>query len=79
MAHPNTFEVMELFKTEQVNTEVLLVQLAAGGGSEKHKEEVPHKTEETCENRRKVRKGGEGLYTIEEYIDGISKWMGFCM
>ena len=40
-AHPNIFELVELFKTE-----------------------VPHKTEETC---------------LEEYIDGISKWMGFSM
>ena len=31
MAHPNTFELVQLFKTEQVNTEVPLVQLAAGG------------------------------------------------
>ena len=55
-AHPNIFELLEeLFKTEQANTEVCLAQLAAGGAvSLKHKEEVLHKTEETCENRRKV-------------------------
>ena len=30
-AHPNIFELVELFKTEQPNTEVCLAQLAAGG------------------------------------------------
>ena len=29
--HPNTFELVELFKTEQVNTEVSVAQMAAGG------------------------------------------------
>ena len=30
-AHPNIFQLVELFKTEQANTEVCLAQLAAGG------------------------------------------------
>ena len=30
-AHPNIFELVELFKTEKVNMEVCLAQLAAGG------------------------------------------------
>ena len=30
-AHPNIFALVELFKTEQANTEVSLAQLTAGG------------------------------------------------
>ena len=27
----------------------------------------------------KFEKGGLDIYTLEEYIDGISKWVGFSM
>ena len=30
-AHPNIFELVELFKIEQVNTEVCLAQFSVGG------------------------------------------------
>ena len=47
-AHPNIFELVELFKTEQANTEVCLAcTVSSRWGSEKHKEEVLHKTEKT--------------------------------
>ena len=68
-AHPNIFELVELFKTEQANTEVSLAQLAAGGA--------------VRNTRKKYSTIGEKFerrnYTLEEYIDGISKWMGFGM
>ena len=50
-AHPNIFKLVELFKTEQANTEVFL---AAGGALRNTRKEVLHKTEETCKNRRKL-------------------------
>ena len=51
-AHPNIFELVELFKTEQANTEVSLAQLAAGGAVRNTRSTT--QTEETCKNWRKV-------------------------
>ena len=45
-AHPNIFELVALFKTEQANTEVSLAQLAAGGAV-RNTRNILHKTEET--------------------------------
>ena len=47
-AHPNIFELVELFKTEQANTEVCLAQLAAGG--------AVRNTRSTPQNRRDLQK-----------------------
>ena len=57
-AHPKVFELVELFKGEQANTEVSLAQLAAGGEADE----------------KEVRYVGE--YTLDEYVDNVSKWMG---
>ena len=74
-AHPNVFELVELFKTEQANTEVCLAQLAAGG--------AVRNTRKYSTKQKRLAKIGEkferGDYTLEEYINGISKWMGFSM
>ena len=51
-AHPNIFELVELFKTGEYRG----VSGAVGSrwGSGKHKEVATTQTEETCESRRKV-------------------------
>ena len=71
-----TFELVELFKTEQASTEVSLAQLAAGGV-------VRNTRKKYSTKQKRLAKIGEkfesGHYTLEEYIDGISKWMGFSM
>ena len=67
---------MELFKTEQVNTEVSLAQLAAGGA-------VGNTRKKYRTKQKKLVRVGENVeredYTLEEYRDGIGKWMGFSM
>ena len=72
-AHPHIFELVEIFKTEQVNTEMSLVQLAAGGA-------VRNTRKKYWTNQKRLAKIGEKFdYTLEEYVDDISKWMGFSM
>ena len=64
-AHPNIFELVELFKAEQANTEVSLAQLAAGG--------AVRNTKKKYSTMREEFERGDYMYTLEEYIDGISK------
>ena len=52
-AHPNIFELVELFKTEQANTEVSLAQLAPGG--------AVRNTRSTAQNRRDLQKKEKSL------------------
>ena len=75
-AHPNIFELVELFKTEQVNTEVSLAQLAAGGAVGNTRKKYRTKQKRSAKVGEKFERED---YTLEEYIDGISKWMGFSM
>ena len=75
-AHPNIFELVELFKTEQANTEVSLVQLAAGGAVRNTRKKYSTKQKRLAKLGEKFERGD---YTLDEYIDGISKWMGFNM
>ena len=49
-SHPNIYEIVELFKTEQAATEVSLLQLEAGGVVEP----VQAKREKTKDNSGKV-------------------------
>ena len=52
-AHPNIFALVELFKTEQANTEVSLAQLAAGGAVRNIRNGTPQSRRD-LQNRRKV-------------------------
>ena len=64
-AHPNIFKLVELFKTEQVNTEVSMVQLAAGvavGNTKKYST----KQKELAKIGEKFERGD---YTLEGYCD----------
>ena len=73
-AHPNVFELVELFRNEQAMTEVTLQQLAAGGATRKRERCYRIKDRAI---KRVQQKFEAGTYSIDEYIDQISKWMGF--
>ena len=75
-AHPNIFELVELFKTEQANTEVSLGQLVAGGAVRNTRKKYSTKQKRLAKIGEKFERGD---YTLEEYINVISKWMGFSM
>ena len=64
---------MEVFKTKQVDTEMSLVQFAAGGAVRNTRKKYSTK------QKRLVKIGEKFDYTLEEYIHDISKWMGFSM
>ena len=72
--HPNVFELVELFQTEQATTEVTLQQLAAGGAVRRRGRYYCRK--DRCINRIKEMFVA-GSLTLDEYIDKISSWMGF--
>ena len=73
-AHLNSFEMVELFKTEQSHMEPSILQLAVGetvrskGPSRKRKEERIKKIEDKLDT---------GDYTLVEYLSAISRWFGF--
>ena len=73
-SHPNTYELVDLFKTEQGATEVTLRQLEAGGV-------LPptRKVYRTKEKRLKIikQKFTNGEYSLEEYVTALSYWVGF--
>ena len=73
-SHPNIFEVVELFKTEQATTEVTLQQLAAGGQPVVRRKQYRLKDQRI---KRIKEKQLAGDYSLDEYITSISKWMGF--
>ena len=68
--------MVELFKTEQVNTEVPLVQLAVGEAVRNTRKKYPTKQKRLVKIAEKFGRGT--IHSIEEY-NGISKWMGFSM
>ena len=72
--HPNVFELVELFKVEQAVTEVTLQQLAAGEATRRRERIYRVKD---CAIKRVQEKFEAGTYSIDEYSDKISKWMGF--
>ena len=59
-----------------MNTEVCLAQLAAGGAVRNTRKKYSIKQKRLAKIGEKFERGD---YTLEEYIDGISKWMGFSM
>ena len=66
----NIFEVVELFKGEQATTEVKLQQPASGGAT----------STRSLKERSIVKiieKFDSGDYSLNEYINSLSKWMGF--
>ena len=69
-----TYEIVELFKTEQTATEVSLLQLEAGGVVEPTRRVFRQK-----EKRLKTiqEKFSNNEYSLDEYISALSNWVGF--
>ena len=72
--HPNIYELVELFQAEQASTEVTIEQLGAGGAVRRRGKFYRVKDRSIQRIRERF---NNGTYTLEEYIDNLSKWMGF--
>lgn len=72
--HPNVFEIVKVFQQEQAMTEVALQQLAVGGAIRRRNKF--YRVKDTSIKRVKD-KFVAGTYTLDEYIEQVSKWMGF--
>ena len=72
--HPNVYELVELFKKEQAMTETTIQQLAAGGASRRRRHFYRVKDRRI---NRVMEKFRNGEYTLDEYIEKQSQWMGF--
>ena len=73
-SHPNIYELVHLFKTEQAATKVTLRQLEAGGVLA-----PTRKAYRTKEKRLKTiqQKFTNDEYSSEEYVTALSYWVGF--
>ena len=74
--HPNIFEVVELFKGEQATTEINLQQLTSGGATS------TGRLKKYCLKEKRIvstiiEKFDSGDYSLNEYINSLSKWMDF--
>ena len=69
-----TYEIVELFKTEQAATEVSLLQLETGGVVEATRRVFRQK-----EKRLKTiqEKFSNNEHSLDEYISALSNWVGF--
>ena len=72
--HPNIYELVELFQTEQASTEVTIEQLQAGGTTRRRGKFYRIKDRSIQKIKEKF---NNGTYIMEEYIEHLSKWMGF--
>lgn len=72
-AHPNVFELVELFKMEQASTEVTLRQLAAGGLLPNPRKKYTIKERRILTIQEKFRNND---YNLDEYISALSCWVG---
>ena len=73
-AHPNIFELAELFKTELANTEVSLARLAADGAVRNTRKKYSTKQKRLAKIEEKFERED---CTLKKY--SISKWMDFSM
>ena len=73
-SHPNIYEIVKLFTTEQAATEVSLLQLETGGVVEPTRRVFRQK-----EKRLKTiqEKFSNNEYSLDEYISTLSNWVGF--
>ena len=75
-SHPNIYEVVEPFKTEQAATEVTLWQLEPGGtfaGTRK-----AYRCKEFKNDWEKIKEKFENNdYSLDQYISAVSNWVRF--
>ena len=67
--HPNVYEIVDVFKREQLSTEVYIAQLAVGAAT-------PRRAKKTVEKERKIQelkdRFNNQIFSLEDYISGIS-------
>ncbi len=73
-AHPNFYEAVTLFKSEQAATEVTLMQLATGGLPVRRRRKYRDHERRLVTIKEKYEAGD---YTLSEPIKAYSHWMSF--
>ena len=68
-AHPNCFEIVEVFKKEQASAEVTLAQLASGALPVKHTRRAVARDRHIDELKQQFR---DNAITLQEYVSAIS-------
>ena len=68
-AHPNVFELVEIFKQEQSDTEVSIAQLDTGSQPPKRAKKSVDKDKKIGELKSRF---SQDEITLEEYVKGIS-------
>ena len=75
-AHPNIYEAVTLFKSEQAATEVSIMQLAAGGLSTRRRRKYRLHDKRLATIKEKYEAGD---YTLSEFLKAHSHWVSFCI
>ena len=73
-AHPNIYEAVSLFKSEQAATEVSLIQLAAGGLPVRRRRKYRNHEKRLTTIKEKYEAGD---YSLSELIQAYSNWASF--
>ena len=73
-AHPNIYEVVDVFKAEQTATEVSLLQLAAGGLPVRRRRKYRRHEKRLLTIKEKYEAGN---YTLSELVKAFSNWVSF--
>ena len=72
-AHPNVFEIVEVFKAEQASTEVSLAQFATGATPPRRARRTVDKDKRIAELKRRF---ANNAISLEDYVRGISGHTG---
>ena len=74
-AHPNIYETITLFQSEQAATEVSLIQLAAGGLPVRRRRRKYRNHEKRLITIKEKYEAGD--YTLSELLKAYSHWVSF--
>ena len=74
-AHPNIYEAVTLFKSEQAATEVSIMQLAAGGLSTRRRRRKYRLHEKRLATIKEMYEADD--YTLSEFLKAHSHWVSF--
>ena len=72
--HPDIYEVVSLFKSEQAATEVTLMQVAAGGLPVRKRRKYRNHERRLVTIKEKYEVGD---YTLSELVKAYSHWVSF--
>ena len=73
-AHPNVFEIVEVFKAEQASTEVSLAQLATGATPPRRARRTVDKDKRIAKLKRRFAKN---TISLKDYVRRIAGHTGF--